>query len=282
VRHTPGVFTAPLATPTVPPATTTNCHVVGTERAWIVDPATYEASEREKLCEILDERRAAGDRLEGILVTHHHPDHVGSVSALSQRYDLVVRGHALTLDRLPPGFRRGAPLADGDELELGRAPDGTDGWTLRALFTPGHDRGHLAFVESRYRALIAGDLVSTLSTIVIDPPEGHMATYLASLERCRAEGIGAIHPAHGMSRLDGVAVLTRYLEHRRAREEKLVGALARGARTELELLPEVYEDVDEALLPLAARSLFAGLQKLEEERRARRDGERWVLAPSGA
>jgi glyoxylase-like metal-dependent hydrolase (beta-lactamase superfamily II) len=222
-------------------------------------------------------RRGGGARLAGILVTHHHQDHVGSVAALSRRYDLEVRGHALTLARLPGEWRRGAPLADEDELALGTAPDGSPGWKLRALHTPGHDRGHLAFLESRYGALLAGDLVSTLSTIVIDPPEGHMATYLASLARCLEEPLGAVHPAHGMARLDGRAVLRRYLEHRRAREAQLVAALGRGPRAAAELLPEVYADVVAELLPLAARSLAAGLEKLAEEGRAREDGGRWRL-----
>ena len=36
----PGVVLAPLRTPTLPPATTTNCYVVGHERLWVVDPGS--------------------------------------------------------------------------------------------------------------------------------------------------------------------------------------------------------------------------------------------------
>ena len=277
IRHSPGIFAAPLCTPTVPPATTTNTYLVGEERIWVVDPATYEERERARLFAAMDEWLAAGRRFEGILLTHHHADHVGAVNETSRRYGLDVRAHALTLDRIPPGFRRGAPLADGDELELGRAPDGSPDWKLRALHTPGHDRGHLCFLESRYGALLAGDMLSTLSTIVIDPPEGHLVTYLASLERLLAEPVSFVHPAHGMAWRDGHELVRQYLAHRAEREQELVAALERaGPRAPAQLVPEVYADTPEELWPLAERSLLAGLLKLEQEGRARRTGAGWA------
>jgi glyoxylase-like metal-dependent hydrolase (beta-lactamase superfamily II)/8-oxo-dGTP pyrophosphatase MutT (NUDIX family) len=275
VRHTPGVFTAPLETPTLPPATTTNCYLVGDERVYVVDPATWSERERARLFAVMDEWIDAGRRFEGVLVTHHHRDHVGSVGATSRRYGLPVLGHAETLARLPEAPERARPLADGDALELGAAPDGRADWRLWAYHTPGHDRGHLVFLEDRYRALIAGDLVSTLSTIVIDPPEGHMRTYLDSLERVRGLGVGVLYPAHGPAAKDGTALVERYLVHRRAREAKLVVALEDGAVEEGALLARVYDDTPPALSPVAARSLRAGLEKLEEDGRARRCGARW-------
>ena len=279
VRVAPGLQMAPLRTPTVPPATTTNAYFVGEDAPYVVDPATPYADEQARLFDLFDRWRAAGRRLAGILVTHHHQDHVGAVAAASRRYDLPVHGHRLTLDRLPPGFRRGRALADGDALELGTAPDGSTGWRLAAYHTPGHDRGHLIFVDSRYRTALAGDLVSTLSTIVIDPPEGHMATYLASLARARDLDLSLVCPAHGPTSARPRALFEGFLAHRRARADKLAGALAAGIGEPELLLARVYDDVAPALLPLAARSLAAGLEQLAEEGRARRLGaDRWALA----
>ena len=122
-------------------------------------------------------------------------------------------------------------LEHGDVLELGRAPDGRPGWRLHVRHTPGHAPGHLVFIEDRYRAAIVGDMVSTLSTIVIDPPEGHMATYLDSLRALLAEDIGTLYPAHGLAQLDGPALLRRYISHREERESKLVRAIDAGHAT---------------------------------------------------
>ncbi|MCP3920799.1 MAG: MBL fold metallo-hydrolase [bacterium] len=278
VRNTPGVWMVPLETPTIPPATTTNCYVVGHGRLFVVDPATYDAAERRRLFDFLDLRRDEGRTLAGVLATHHHPDHVGSINAVAARYGLPVFAHPRTLERLPAGFDDGRPLRDGDALELGEAPDGTLGWRLTAYHTPGHDQGHLVFVESRYGAAIVGDLCSTVSTIVIDPPEGHMATYLASLERMRHVPMGVLYPAHGSAHRDGHELLAQYLEHRAGRERKLLAALSDVARGDAELLSKVYDDVRESILPLAARSLAAGLEKLEAEGRARRIATGWISA----
>lgn len=269
VRFSPGIVLAPLRTPTLPPATTTNCYLVGHERLWVVDPGSPYPEEQRRLAELLRELTAGGASLGGILVTHHHPDHVGGVVALSRQFDLEVRGHPLTLARLEPGFRAGAPIDDGMKLALGRSPDGQAGWELLALHTPGHDRGHLCFRESRYGAMLVGDMLSTISTIIIDPPEGHLATYLQSLERLAQSPMTTLYPAHGPAMRDGQRLVKQYLRHRRQREASLVQALQQGGGSLDALVPKVYWDADARLHGFAARSLLAGLQKLQEEGRAR-------------
>jgi len=275
VRFSPGVVLAPLRTPTLPPATTTNCYVVGHERLWVVDPGSPHADEQQRLVLLLEELTRASAEVEGILLTHHHVDHVGGVNELSRALDLPVRGHPLTLSRLAPGFRMGEPLDEGSRVPLGRAPDGSAGWELLALHTPGHDRGHLCFRESRYGAMLVGDMLSTVSTIVIDPPEGHLATYLHSLERLAQSPITTLYPAHGPAVRDGQKLVAHYLRHRREREQALLAALQRGPGTVGELLPQVYADIDSKVFPIAARSLLAGLEKLRDEGRALESRGRW-------
>jgi len=280
IRNVPGIVMAPLVTPTLPPATTTNAYVIGEERLYVVDPGPSDPRELMRLEDLLDRRRVEGATLVGILLTHHHPDHVGGAAALARRYDVPVLAHALTLERLALGEAQVVRLEDGARLALGDAPDGSPGWELVARHTPGHAPGHLCFQESRYRSLLAGDLVSTVSTIVIDPAdEGHLATYLASLRATLERGLGVLHPAHGPVASDGAAALRRYIEHRALRERALIEALGATAQSVEALTRSVYADVvDERLLPIAARSLTAGLVKLAEEGRAvERDGG-WVGA----
>src|SRR5688572_25489586 len=81
VRFSPGVVLAPLRTPTLPPATTTNCYIVGHEKLWVVDPGSPHGDEQLRLVRLLEELTRDGATVEGILLTHHHIDHVGGVNA---------------------------------------------------------------------------------------------------------------------------------------------------------------------------------------------------------
>lgn len=275
VRFSPGIVLAPLTTPTLPPATTTNCYVVGHEQLWVVDPGSPDPSEQQRLLDLLDALCARGRSLAGVLLTHHHPDHIGGVHALCRARGLVASGHPRTLERLAPGIPRGDALLDGAQIALGRSPDGEPGWTLEAVHTPGHDQGHLCFRESRYGAVLVGDMLSTISTIIIDPPEGHLATYMKSLDRLAEFSLTTLYPAHGPAVRDGRRLVDKYVRHRRQREASLVKALEEQPATVEELLPKVYWDADARLYPFAARSLQAGLDKLSEEGRAACDGEVW-------
>jgi glyoxylase-like metal-dependent hydrolase (beta-lactamase superfamily II) len=135
------------------------------------------------------------------------------------------------------------------------------------------------------RTVIAGDMVASVGTIIVDPPEGDMRLYLESLERLRDLAPRLLLPAHGPpvgpGKGDADALLAFYLRHRREREERVVAALlgAGAARVE-ELVPRAYPDVAPAVHPLAARSLLAHLYKLRDEGRAlERDG---VWEPSAS
>ncbi len=271
VFFTPGILLAPLKTPTQPPATHTNTFVVGHERLFVVDPAPYEAVEQTKLWELLEELRSEGRELAGILLTHGHPDHVGAVAECSKRFDLPVYAHADAV-RSYRELEIGLFVEHGQELELGASPDGRPDWTLRAYFTPGHAPGHLAFKESRYQAMLVGDLISTLSSILIDPSDGHLRTYLESLESVIPVAEGTVYPSHGPPARDGRKALQKQLRHRLAREEQILAALSEGPQSLPTLLEKVYLDVDKRLHGLAKRSLVSGLIKLEEEGRVRQAG----------
>jgi glyoxylase-like metal-dependent hydrolase (beta-lactamase superfamily II) len=126
--------------------------------------------------------------------------------------------------------------------------------------------------------MVAGDMLSTISSIIIDPPEGHLATYLKSLDRISKFEMTTLYPAHGPAVRNGQRVVQKYIRHRRQREATLLKVLGESPETIDELLPKVYWDADPRLFPFAVRSLLAGLQKLEEEGRARDEGGRWQLA----
>jgi glyoxylase-like metal-dependent hydrolase (beta-lactamase superfamily II) len=216
---------------------------------------------------LVESRRAAGVRVHAILATHHHPDHIGGATALAERLGLPLWAHPETIDRLAGAVTFDRAIHGGDVIVLGRDVD------LEAVHTPGHAPGHLCFIERHSGAMLAGDMVAGIGTILVDPSEGEMAAYLASLERLLARPAAALLPAHGPMIPDGPAKLREYLAHRRMREARAVAALSGAPRPLRELVPIVYADTPPALWSLAERSLLAHLEKLVRDGKAvERDG----------
>jgi len=270
----PWIRVLPLRTPTLPPATRTNCYIVGEAGAAVaIDPATPHADEQARLDDYVVRE---GIRLVAVVLTHHHVDHVGDAARLAAKHGVPVWAHRETAARVAGRVQISRTLDDGERLDVG--PSG-----LRALFTPGHAPGHLCFVDAAAKAIVAGDMVASVGTIIVEPGDGgDMRLYLESLRRLRGEvdgGATTLLPAHGPPIVDGGARLDFYVAHRLEREGRVAAALGDAPTTVEELVPPAYPDVAAALYPLAARSLLAHLYKLEYEGRARRhDDGRWSRA----
>jgi glyoxylase-like metal-dependent hydrolase (beta-lactamase superfamily II)/8-oxo-dGTP pyrophosphatase MutT (NUDIX family) len=258
-----GVIMVPLRTPTLPPATHTNCLLLGDEELWVVDPGSPYPEEQATLDKTLSLLHDEGRRAAGVLLTHHHHDHVGGATHLARKLDLPIAATAQTAELLDFPVQR--ILREGDALQVGPR-----GW--KCLHLPGHTRGHLCLIEEGSGAVVAGDLVAGIGTVIVDPPEGDMLDYLASLRRLLQLGPGVIYPAHGPVVSAGADRLRGYLEHRLQREELVLAALrSLGAATPAQLVPPSYPDVQPEVYPLAERSLLAHLGKLVKEGRARLD-----------
>jgi endoribonuclease LACTB2 len=265
-----GVRVVALRTPTLLPATHTNCWVLGNGELLVVDPGAPDPSEIDQLIARLEELGRGGLAPVAIFLTHHHLDHVGGARQLSERLGLPIWCHPLTAERT--GLRPGRVLADGEVLTLEGSPD----MRWRVLHTPGHARGHLCLVDEATRAAVVGDMVAGVGTILIDPPEGQMAEYLGQLRRLRALPVRALYPAHGPPLPDGPSALEGYLAHRAAREAQVRAALGSELRTLEDISRDAYADTPTAWPPVAERSTLAILEKLREAGEARRDGERWA------
>jgi len=265
IEYQQGLWQLPLRTPTLPPAAHTNCWVVDLgNRVAVVDPGSPWPEEQARLDRFLDTLAAEGRPAREVWVTHGHADHVGGVAALAAR-GLTVRAHRAIAPRLPGVLFK--PLRDGELL----------GGRFGVLFTPGHARDHVVFHDEESGAMLAGDMLSTLSTIVIDPPEGDMAEYERQLQRLAALRPRALYPAHGPPAFDGVASLEAYLAHRADREARILEAL-RHPGTLSEITRRAYPDVPPLVWPVAERSGLAVLLKLAARGRAvERDG-RWGQA----
>jgi len=256
----PGVILLPLATRTLPPADRTNAYLLGTGERALVDPGSPLPRELERLeraVRVLAERGEG--RVAAIWLTHHHPDHVGGVEEMRRRLGVPVLAHAETARLLAArGLAVDGELADGERVTLAGDPP----FPVRAVHTPGHAPGHLCFFDETWGSLLAGDMVTGIGTVVIDPPHGDMDAYLASLDKLIELRPKTLFPAHGPAILDAVAKLREYADHRRWREQRVLAAWRDGLREPRQMLPRVYDDVPEPAWPLAERQILAHLERL--------------------
>ena len=265
IYFTPGVQMIPLYTQALPPSTHTNAYLVGEESAYLIDPGTPKAEEQEILFSVLDGRIRNGLCLKAIVLTHHHPDHIGAANACAARYRAPIWAHRWTAQRLAGRISIAREIQDGDRLDLGTAPDGAKPWFLQAIHTPGHAPGHLVFYEPHYRILFAADIASTLSSIVIAPPDGDLIQYLDTLKRLQKYDCRLLLPAHGSATPRYQHVLEESIAHRLKREQQLMAALDSTPRSVKDLAGELYKGLPEKMMRFAELQILAGLDKLRRE-----------------
>jgi len=252
-----GITLVPVKSPTIPPATHTNCLIVGEEAMYVIDPGAADEAELRHLSRQIDHLIELGGRVEAILLSHSHPDHTCSAEELHRRYAVPIMAHPATVAQL--SFKIDRHLHDDEVLLSGCDPQ----WRLRCIHTPGHDPGHLCFLEETTGALLAGDMLANPGTIVISRQYGgDMAAFMLSLDRLLKLDCKLIIPSHGHPAGSPHELIQQQINHRLWREEKIKHAHDDGATTFDQLLARAYDDAPEQALPWARHSLDAHLAKL--------------------
>src|SRR6266480_1697292 len=112
-------------------------------------------------------------------------------------------------------------------------------------------------------ALISGDNIVGFGSVLIDPPEGNMVDYLASLARMRTlPRLTVLFGGHGPAIANPYEKIDEYIAHRRQREELILAAVRAGASTPKEIVARSYTDVSPKAHAMAERSVLAHLEKL--------------------
>ncbi|MFL1461722.1 hydroxyacylglutathione hydrolase [Roseococcus sp. DSY-14] len=123
---------------------------------------------------VLARVQALGGRLDWILLTHHHGDHVAEVPQVAAATGARVAGHAADAHRLPS---LDLAVKPGETFTLGEA-------AAQVLDTPGHTRGHIAWAFVEGQALLCGDTLFSIGCGRL--LEGTAAEMFASLRALAA------------------------------------------------------------------------------------------------
>lgn len=234
----------------------TNTYVVGgAGGVLIVDPGPREPSHEKAIVAVVGDRH-----VDGVLVTHTHPDHAPLANPLARAYGAPAAGYAAG-----PEFDPDRLLGDGDVVTAGDA-------ALEVVYTPGHSADHLCFRTGK--VLFTGDHIMGGSSVVVED----LGAYMRSLSRLEGLALDRIYPGHGPEIDRPAEVISWYIAHRRQREEQILDALGAGARTVGDIVEIVYVDVDRSLHPAAAFSVEAHLRKLAEDGVVRFTAGGWSAA----
>ncbi len=258
------IILAPNPSMMTGPGTNTIVLGGGVEGATVIDPAD---DNRDHLEAIIQEGAKRGG-IRCVLITHGHPDHVGGAKILCKELRISIYGFS----------RAGFSEIDEEVPDSMIFPAGDD--ALRAVYTPGHRFDHLGYYLEGRRTLFAGDLVASVGTVVIAPPEGDMLDYFNSLKRLQSMDLAEMVPSHGPVITDPQAKIAEYIAHRLQREQQVSTVLHSfpfGATIDA-MVQSIYADVDPRLHPVAAKSVEAHLLKLEREGRVQHgDNNTWTL-----
>jgi glyoxylase-like metal-dependent hydrolase (beta-lactamase superfamily II) len=255
----------------------TNVYILGRQEVAVIDPGPDDDSHVEALLKSLP-----GENITKIFLTHTHKDHCGAVDRLcrltgASTYALRSTGALRGAYRagkeeggLVSGFadlhfRPDHQLADGDEVV------GED-WTLRVVHTPGHAPDHICYALVPEKALFTGDHVMPWSTSVIAPPEGNMRDYMASLSKLSCRDDQLYLPGHGGRVRTPKRLLRAYVLHRQWREKSILKAVQEGRRQVVELVPLLYRDINDEIIPAATLSVLAHLQYLVQKGKVQQTG----------
>ncbi len=265
------VICFPLKTETLPPATHTNCFIVGRKKFVVIDAAAKEESEQNALHDFVDSFIEKNFECQAIVTTHLHSDHFGGETALQKhlfdKFNLQIplAAHRSTAESLTGKVEFQKLIEDGEIYDL-RDELGAD-FQLKTVHTPGHARGLLAFYDEESGFLLSGDNVISSSSVVIAPPEGNLKNYLASLERLRdLPNLRFLCGSHGTAVFGAKTKIENYIAHRLEREREIIEAIENGAKTAREIAEKVYDGLKPELFKLAEKSIAAHLEKLQEDK----------------
>ena len=249
-------------------------YLIYTDRIWMIDAGV--AAAEPVIIEYIEESGNSVRNIAGIILTHAHPDHIGSAKPLQEASGCMVAAHSAeqnwiedvdlqARERPVPGFHtlvKGPVkvdriLKEGDVIDLGK------GHGLEVIETPGHSKGSISLLLREQGILFCGDAVLLPGEMPIYEDAAASNASIRKLKQIR--GINVLlsswdDPREGNSAYDALDKGAGYLDciHEAVLKSPVTGsddpmALCTGVLRELGLPASMAN-------PLVARSFAANLR----------------------
>ena len=254
----------------------TGTYIVGAGRdVAVIDPGPDDSAHVEALLAALD-----GETVSHLVITHTHRDHSPAAAALKAATGAKTYGFGPHGSGRPDAEGQGEDVEEGGDMAFDpdvRLTDGDvvsgDGWTLEAVYTPGHTSNHLCFTLREEETLFPGDHVMDWSTTIVSPPDGDMKHYVESLRKLTRREERIYWPTHGPAIRRPLDHVRGLIAHRERREAQILACLADGNGRIPDMVARMYTDVPEYLHKAAERSVLSHLIHMVETGRAATDGK---------
>ncbi|MBO9397080.1 MBL fold metallo-hydrolase [Shimia sp. R9_2] len=243
----------------------TNTYLIGETEIAVIDPGPQNAQHLQAILAAL----TPGQSITHIIVTHAHLDHSPLAKALSEEtgapiyaYGDVDAGRSAVMQELADsGLAGGGEGVDADFMPDRVVCEGEvlrgRGWALEVIHTPGHFGNHISLAMGDI--CFCGDHVMGWASSLVSPPDGDLTDFMASCEKLRARDWRVFHAGHGAPIDDPAGRLDWLMMHRKGREAEILKALQDGPATAQAVAEVIYVETPAALLPAAARNVFAHL-----------------------
>lgn len=242
--------------------TGTQSYIVGHGDVAVIDPGPDDPAHIDALMAAI-----AGRPVLAIMATHTHRDHSPGTRPLAVATGAPIIGCApLFMDDSGPRADAAFDRDYGPDrvMQDGEALAG-EGWTLRAIATPGHISNHLCYALGEEKALFSGDHVMGWSTSVVAPPDGNMGDYMRSLDLLMGRDDSIYYPAHGDPITDPRRLVRGMMGHRKQREGQILRFIgANGAAPIPAMVAAMYKGLDPRLHRAAGQSVLAHLIDLAD------------------
>ena len=247
----------------------TNTYIIDNGEIAIIDPGPLNDQHFETILQV-----TANRLVKYIFLTHSHVDHSPLAKRLSAELDTPIYGFGASdaglsstmLSLIDSGYESGS---EGIDYEF--SPDylikndqrfDLNNKIISTIHTPGHMGNHVCFQYGRI--LFSGDHIMDWATSMVSPPYGDLTQFMESCNFLLTKDFDLFLPGHGDPVTNPVERIEFLINHRLERECQIKETIKSTPLNTIEITEIVYTDIDNTLIPAAARNVFAHLIDLNQ------------------